>query len=107
MSLSTITQTEPSSSSPLEMQPIAKWGENENIFGQLTENQKKPNASDPEDIRDEAIPPETAIEAKQKWNSPRINMWRVLSCYFSFLIVGMNDGSYGVSSNWKVLVYSC
>lgn len=35
-------------------------------------------------------------EALQRWNEPRINMWRVFATYFSFFVFGMNDGAYGV-----------
>jgi len=40
----------------------------------------------------------TAVERapQQKWNNPRINMYRVLSANFSFVIMGMNDAAYGV-----------
>ncbi|KAE9367297.1 MFS transporter-like protein [Stipitochalara longipes BDJ] len=43
----------------------------------------------------EQSPPSTAVEALQKWNSPRINMFRVFATYWSFFVTGMNDGSYG------------
>ncbi|TVY26956.1 Bypass of stop codon protein [Lachnellula hyalina] len=48
-----------------------------------------------ENTRDEETPPSTAVEARQKWNSPRINMWRVFATFWSFFVMGMNDGSYG------------
>lgn len=35
--------------------------------------------------------------AKQKWNEPAINKWRILVTFISFAIVGANDGVYGVS----------
>ncbi|OJJ79781.1 MFS transporter [Aspergillus glaucus CBS 516.65] len=31
----------------------------------------------------------------EKWNEPRINAWRVLATFYSFIVVGANDGSYG------------
>jgi hypothetical protein len=31
----------------------------------------------------------------EKWNEPRINMWRVFGTMFSFIIMGMNDGAIG------------
>lgn len=49
------------------------------------------------DIRDDTDIPLDAVEALQKWNEPRINMWRVFATYFSFFVFGMNDGAYGVS----------
>lgn len=32
----------------------------------------------------------------ERWNEPRINAWRVLATFYSFVVVGANDGSYGV-----------
>jgi hypothetical protein len=60
--------------------------------------QHKFGTSDPESVREQTIPPLTAVSALQKWNSPLVNMWRVFACFWSFLVLGMNDGSYGVSS---------
>ncbi|THC92380.1 hypothetical protein EYZ11_008148 [Aspergillus tanneri] len=34
--------------------------------------------------------------ALEKWNEPVINAWRVLAAFFSFIVVGANDGTYGV-----------
>lgn len=58
-------------------------------------SQKRLEISDLEDVRGEASPPDTAVEALQTWHSPRINMFRVFATFWSFLIIGMNDGSYG------------
>lgn len=65
-----------------------------------SDSQQKLGISDLEDIRAEsdAIPSQDAVEQLQKWNYPRSNMWRVFATFWSFLIVGMNDGSYGVSA---------
>jgi hypothetical protein len=38
------------------------------------------------------------VQAKQKWNDPPINKWRVLATFASFAVVGASDGVYGVSS---------
>ncbi len=35
------------------------------------------------------------VETKQRWNSPRINTYRLAAVFFAFTIFGMNDGSYG------------
>ena len=35
------------------------------------------------------------VEAKQRWNSPRINTYRLASIFLAFVAFGMNDGSYG------------
>lgn len=49
--------------------------------------------------REASTPPEDAFEAKEKWNSPPINKYRVFSTFWSFFVLGMNDGSYGVSAS--------
>lgn len=38
-----------------------------------------------------------AFSALEKWNSPRINMYRSFSTFWSFLVMGANDAAYGVS----------
>ncbi|KAJ9613363.1 hypothetical protein H2200_003305 [Cladophialophora chaetospira] len=49
-----------------------------------------------EDISAGALPsPTTATVQLQKWNSPRINMSRCLATFYSFIILGANDGAYG------------
>jgi len=56
---------------------------------------------------DRQIDQETQEEPEhqaERWNEPRINAWRVLATYYSFIVVGANDGSYGVCINpsWSV-----
>lgn len=40
-------------------------------------------------------PPSTAVASLQKWNNPRINMWRVFATFYSFVILGANDAVTG------------
>ncbi|KAI0102233.1 putative MFS transporter [Nemania sp. FL0031] len=42
----------------------------------------------------EATPP-LATEVKERWNYPRTNIRRVMSCFYSFLVMGANDAAYG------------
>ncbi|KAF5864203.1 hypothetical protein ETB97_008409 [Aspergillus alliaceus] len=35
------------------------------------------------------------IRAKQRWNDPSINKWRLLATFVSFAVVGASDGVYG------------
>ena len=43
-----------------------------------------------------AVPtPSTAVPVLQIWNDPRINMFRVFATFYSFVILGLNDGAYG------------
>ena len=37
----------------------------------------------------------SVVETKQRWNSPRINTYRLAAIFFAFINFGMNDGSYG------------
>ncbi len=52
------------------------------------------------DGADEESPPATAltVSPRQKWNSSRLNVCRVFTTFYSFAILGMNDGAYGVSA---------
>jgi hypothetical protein len=50
-----------------------------------------------DDVRGEAVPPENAFEARPRWNHPA-NKWKVFAAFWSFLVIGLNDGSYGVRS---------
>jgi hypothetical protein len=82
--MATITQAEPSSSG-FELQSFP-----------APENQNKIQARDVEDVRGDVAPPSNAVEALQTWHSPRVNMFRVFATFWSFFVVGMNDGSFGV-----------
>ncbi|KAI9731352.1 MAG: hypothetical protein M1834_005256 [Cirrosporium novae-zelandiae] len=39
--------------------------------------------------------PSTAVSPVQTWNNPRINIWRLLSTFISFIVMGANDAAYG------------
>jgi hypothetical protein len=54
------------------------------------------NASDSLTLGSSAV-----AQAVPHWNSPSINKYRTLATFWSFLIVGMNDGSYGVSDRFE------
>jgi hypothetical protein len=90
MSTYTMTEAEPSSSG-IELQSFSVPQSN-------TQSEQKLGISDPEDIRTNTAPPTEAVEALQRWNSSRIQMWRVFATFWAFFVVGMNDGSYGVST---------
>lgn len=42
-----------------------------------------------------AIPPETAFLVAESWKYPRINIFRLISCFFAFVVYGMNEGAPG------------
>ena len=97
MASSTTAEEEQNGSSTLEMYSIPKFGNSKGALEEKKEDRERQDTSDPENVRDDVSPPETAWNAKEQWNQPRINVYRVFATFFSFLTVGMNDGSYGVS----------
>lgn len=38
------------------------------------------------------------FHALEKWNAPRINIYRSFATWWSFLVMGANDAAYGVST---------
>jgi hypothetical protein len=36
-------------------------------------------------------------EKLERWNSPKVNMWRTFAAFWSFVVMGSNDAAYGVS----------
>ncbi|KAJ5792054.1 Major facilitator superfamily domain general substrate transporter [Penicillium pulvis] len=44
---------------------------------------------------DSSDDPPGAFPALEKWNSPRINIYRSFSTFWSFLVMGANDAAYG------------
>lgn len=43
----------------------------------------------------EAQSPHPTFRVQESWNNPRSNILKTISCFWSLLVVGMNDGSYG------------
>lgn len=48
--------------------------------------------------------PETTVDALERWNEPRINTWRFLATLLSFLMMGGNDGAFGVNKSYPVVI---
>lgn len=42
-------------------------------------------------------PPEPETVPLTKWSHPRINIWRTLTTFLAFFILGAHDGAYGVN----------
>lgn len=40
-------------------------------------------------------PPNMVTETVQRWNYPRKNIPRIMSCFWSFVVMGANDAAYG------------
>lgn len=51
------------------------------------------------DDRMENLPSPTtaAAERLERWNTPRLNLWRTLAAFWSFIVMGSNDAAYGVN----------
>jgi hypothetical protein len=95
MATLTITQAGPSSEVVVPAIELQNMGRDP--IRTSEEGRKLGDTTGVSDIRDDIEVPIDAVEALQKWNEPRINMWRVFATYFSFFVFGMNDGAYGVS----------
>ncbi len=44
------------------------------------------------------IPPQHAISALPAWNQNKANIFKTLSTFVAFVIMGANDAAYGVST---------
>ncbi|KAJ6097008.1 hypothetical protein N7486_007754 [Penicillium sp. IBT 16267x] len=51
---------------------------------------------------DSSNDPPGAFPALEKWNSPRINIHRSFSTFWSFLVMGANDAAYGLESYYNL-----
>lgn len=45
------------------------------------------------------IPPQHAVSALPAWNQNKSNVFKTLSTFVAFIIMGANDAAYGVSSD--------
>ena len=67
----------------------------------IQEDRKSKSNDDP----NESLPsPTTAVEQHQKWNRPRVNLFRSFAAFWGFTVMGMNDATYGVCAmtlQWK------
>jgi hypothetical protein len=43
-------------------------------------------------------PTTAGAEKLERWNAPRLNFWRSMAAFWSFIVMGSNDAAYGVSS---------
>ncbi|KAK7415558.1 hypothetical protein QQX98_005804 [Neonectria punicea] len=78
------------SSSAVEMQPMPASSQHD------AEKAEEAVASGDQEPRSSGTSvPSDAVVALSRWNSPPINKYRTAATFWSFLVVGMNDGSYG------------
>ena len=57
----------------------------------------KAQKTDEDSDRNETLPSPTTAAADQiqSWNRPRINIYRVCATFWSFIVMGLNDATYG------------
>ncbi len=48
-----------------------------------------------QDVESEG-PVSNVVQVKQRWNQPRVNIWRLMAVFLTFFNLGANDASYGV-----------
>ncbi|KAF2472049.1 MFS general substrate transporter [Lindgomyces ingoldianus] len=53
------------------------------------------NTSENNDPVENLPSPTTASERLERWNHPRMNLWRTLAAFGSFVVLGANDAAYG------------
>lgn len=53
---------------------------------------------------DKSLPsPVTAVEVVQRWNNPKVNIYRTFATFYTFVVMGANDAAYGVSHSSKAM----
>ena len=106
MATQTLTVTEAASaSSTMELQPVSAFSglpPAGKTLAMDSGNDSAGNAPPGADGSGITLPPAEAVEVLPRWNSPRVNMHRTFATFMSFLVVGMNDGSYGVGPRFSL-----
>ena len=92
-----VTQT-PSSTNPpsgsasqtnIELQPVAISRDEGRLLGdRLSKN------IDPVEFLPQ---PSTTVSVVERWNNPKVNIYRTFATLFAFMIMGANDAAYGVN----------
>jgi hypothetical protein len=70
---------------------------NENENNAITRTSDDKNGKTVEDTKVEGQDPTYESTKLERWNNPRINMYRYLTTLLCFINMGMNDAAYGVS----------
>ena len=75
----------------------------ENEKAVITPTSGGENGETVEDTKYEGQEPTDESTKLERWNQPRINMYRYLTTLLCFINMGMNDAAYGVSllTSWK------
>ena len=101
---STSTYTMEAPAQPVELQDVSHYITKPNSAklptSSLKINETSGSRLDEDDGRDpvENLPSPTtqAAEKLERWNTPRVNFWRTMAAFWSFVVMGSNDAAYGV-----------
>ncbi len=101
---------------PIELQPVhpkqdrpsfSSGKRPASISGRSLASANHRVSNDDSSDRNETLPsPTTApTEVLQSWNNPRINIYRVSATFWSFIVMGMNDATYGAIIPYLEIYY--
>ena len=63
-------------------------------------SERQLNEDDGSDPVENLPSPTTHVTQKlERWNTPRLNFWRTMAAFWSFVVMGSNDAAYGVCTN--------
>jgi hypothetical protein len=104
-STSTYTMEAPAHS--IELQDVSNYipnPENAKLANSnLTINETRGSRLDEDDGSDpvENLPSPTTqgAERQERWNQSKLNFWRTMAAFWSFVVMGSNDAAYGVCIN--------
>jgi len=88
-------------SSSIGLREIKTWHKSKDNFANGTglyhgvESDQIPVVTAEQGLQDLHVPA-LPVDALQRWNAPRANMWRTFAAFYSFLILGLAGSAYGV-----------
>lgn len=90
---------------PQEVKRVAPWVSEEPD----SQSRSKAISTPMEEVDFATLPSPTTANTTpqlQRWNYPRINLWRILATFWSFIILGANDAAYGALIPYLEVYYS-
>jgi len=86
---------------PIHVEEPGK-GQGSNIIHRRESHQNKENR----EWEEGALPsPTTASEVLERWNHPRVNVYRTFACFMGFTVMGLNDAAYGALIPYLEIYY--
>jgi hypothetical protein len=64
--------------------------------GSLHISETRGSKIDEDPVENLPSPITQGAEQLERWNHPRLNFWRTLAAFWSFVVMGSNDAAYGV-----------